>query len=82
MGKIDSIFYPTFGLRQGDTLSPYIFMYHSSLCFDQALYTKKLKPLTIKCHPIVFNYFQCADDMFLLLTPNLSIDNFLLSFPT
>ena len=84
MEKIGSIFCPTFGLRQGDTLSPYNFLClnHSSLCFDQALYTKKLKPLTIKCHHIVFNYFQCADDMFLQLTPNLSVESFLLYFPT
>lgn len=87
MEKIGSIFCLAFGLPQGDTLSPYIFMClktlnHSSLCYDQALYTKKLKPLTIKCHPNVFNYFWSVDDMFLLLTPNLSVDSFSLSFST
>lgn len=56
------------GIRQGDPLSPYLFILclnHLSLALDQTLHTKHLSPIRLGRRPIGFNHVLFADDIFL-----------------
>ena len=80
-------FRPSSDIRQGDPLSPYLFILclnHLSLSLDQALHTKQLSPIRVGRRPIGFDYILFADDIFLFAKENLQectpLFNLFLSF--
>lgn len=67
-GVISSPFKPNRGIRQGNPLTPYLFILclnHLSLALDQTLHTKHLSPIRLGRRPIGFNHVLFADDIFL-----------------
>ena len=85
-GQTSPTFCPTRGIRQGNPLSPYIFILclnHLSLALDQALHSKQLSPIQVGRCPITFNHILFADDIFLFFqaTPMIA-KSFLISFPS
>ena len=74
-GQTSLAFYPTRGIRQGNPLSPYIFILclnHLSLALDQALHSKQLSPIQVGRCPITFNHILFGDNIFLFfqVTPH------------
>ena len=79
-GKVTPTFTPSSGIRQGDPLSPYIFILclnHLSLSLDLALHTKQLKPIWVGRRLIDFNHILFADEIFLFKHANVNICNVL-----
>lgn len=65
--KSEWSFHPFRNIRQGDLLSPYLFILclnHLSLSLDHAIHTKQLAPIRVGRHPIGFNHILFADDIF------------------
>lgn len=67
-GVASPAFHPSRGIRQGDPLSPFLFILclnHLSLSLDQAIHTKQLSPIRVGWWPIDFNHILFANDIFL-----------------
>ena len=73
-GEVSAPFWSSHSIRQGDPLSPFLFLLclnHLSLSLDQALHTKRLSPIRVGCRPIGFNHILFADDIFLFAKANI-----------
>ena len=72
-GQISKPFNPSRGVRQGDPLSPYLFILclnHLSLLLDSALHTKSLQPIKVNRRDLSSNHIFFADDIFLFAHAN------------
>ena len=74
-GEVSAPFWPSHDIRQGDPLSPLLFILclnHLSLSLDQALHTKRLSLIRVGRRPIGFNHILFADDIFSCLPRRIS----------
>lgn len=72
MGKLLSIFFPSRDIRQGDPLSPYIFilcMKFLSLSIEVSHRNKTWNAIRASRGGLVFTYTFFADDLLFLLKP-------------
>ena len=72
-GQISKPFNPSGGVRQGDPLSPYLFILclnRLSILLDSALHIKSLQPIKVNRRDLSFNHIFFADDIFLFTHAN------------
>lgn len=72
-GQTSKPFNPSGGVRQGDSLSPYLFILclnQLSLLLDSTLHTKSFQPIKINRRDLSFNHIFFVDDIFLFTHAN------------